>query len=119
MGLVVTFFGILLLLLTLAGVAFGLFMAMEPKNRGQGRLFAIWWVPAVAAALGVLMKDVVTFTIGLLCFLIAGAVFTLAERDPSKPKRRSGGGETGGGDEDSTKTTRENRAGRGYGKAAS
>ena len=114
-----TFFGILLLLLTLAGIAFGLFMAMEPKNRDQGRLFAIWWVPAVAAALGVLMKDVVTFTIGLLCFLVAGAVFTLAEEGPGEPKGRSGGGKQGGGDEDATKTTKENRAGKGYGKAAS
>jgi hypothetical protein len=117
-GLLLTFFGILLLLLTLAGIAFGLFMAMEPKNRDQGRLFAIWWVPAVAAALGVLMKDVVTFTIGLLCFLVAGAVFTLAEEGPIEPRRRSGGGKPEGDDE-SAKTTRENRSGKGYGKAAS
>lgn len=113
-----TLFGILLLLLTLAGIAFGLFMAMEPKNRDQGRLFAIWWVPAVAAALGVLMKDVVTFTIGLLCFLVAGAVFTLAEEGPVDPRRRSGDAKQEG-DEDSAKTTKENRAGKGYGKAAS
>ncbi len=118
MGLILTFFGILLLLLTLAGIAFGLFMAMDPKNREQGRLFAIWWVPAVAAALGVLMKDIVTFTIGLLCFLVAGAVFTLAEAGPGEPKGRSRS-EKQGDDEDSDRTTKENRARRGYGKAAS
>jgi hypothetical protein len=117
-GLLLTFFGILLLLLTLAGIVFGLFMAMEPKNRDQGRLFAIWWVPAVAAALGVLMKDVVTFTIGLLCFLVAGTVFTLTEKGLAEPKRRSGGG-TQRGDGDSAETTKENRTGKGYGKAAS
>lgn len=113
MGLILTFFGILLLLATLAAVAFGLFMAMEPNNKEQGRLFAIWWVPAVAAAFGVLMKDVVTFTVGLLCFFVAGAVFTFAGSDPVKPTKRPEG------DEDSAKTTKENRARRGYGKAAS
>ena len=111
-----TFFGILLLLLTLAAAAFGLFMAMEPKNREQGRLFTIWWVPAVAAAGGVLMKDVVTFAVGLLCFLVAGAVFFFAEASPGELAEKRGRPE---GDEDSTKTTRENRTGGGYGKAAS
>lgn len=113
MGLILTFFGILLLLLTFAAVAFGLFMAMEPKNKEQGRLFAIWWVPAVAAALGVLMKDVVTFTVGLLCFFVAGAVFTFAASDPVEPRQKPEGSD------DSARTTRENRARGGYGKAAS
>jgi hypothetical protein len=66
----------------------------------------------------VLMKDVVTFTIGLLCFLVAGAVFTFAEKGFGELKGKSRSGKPGN-DEDSDRTTKENRARRGYGKAAS
>ena len=68
-----------MLLASLAGVAFGVFMAIDPKTRGSGKLFALWWVPAAAAAIGVLLRDVVTFAIGVLCFLVAGAVYTLED----------------------------------------
>ena len=73
---VLTLVGAVLLLASLTGVAFGVYMAAEPKTRESGKLFAVWWVPAAAAASGVFMRDVVTFTIGVLCFLVAGAVFT-------------------------------------------
>lgn len=113
-----TLIGMLLLLASLAAVAFGLFMAADPKNREQGRLFAIWWVPGVAAAGGVLMRDVVTFVVGLLCLLVAGAVFTFADAGSGKPTvKRRGGPPRGAGE--SEKTTKENRAERGYGEAAS
>ena len=118
MAFVLTLIGIPLLLASLAAVAFGLFMAADPKNREQGRLFAIWWVPGVAAASGVLMRDVVTFTIGLLCFLVAGAVFAFADTSSGKPtvKRRRG---TPRAPKTSEKTTKENEAGRNYNEAAS
>jgi hypothetical protein len=117
-GFVLTLIGLLLFLVSLAAVAFGLFMAADPKNRDQGRLFAIWWVPGVAAAGGVLMRDVVTFAVGLLCFLVAGAVFTFAGAGLEKPTVKHRGG-TPGGDEGSETTTKENKSRRGYGKAAS
>lgn len=109
-----------MLLLCLAGIAFGVFMATDPKTRGSGALFAVWWVPGVAAASGVLMRDAVTFVVGLLCFLVAGALLAFEGGRGSKPtvKRKtdsSGGGGRGRGSE---KTTKENRAG-GYGRAAS
>ena len=63
-----------MLVAALAGIGLGIYMAVEPKTRASGKLFAIWWVPGLAAASGVLMRDVVTFTVGLICFLIAGAV---------------------------------------------
>ena len=69
--------GLLLLLPSLAAIAFGAFMAMDPKHREAGRFFAVWWVPGAAAASGVLMRDIVTFTVGSLCFLVAGAAFAL------------------------------------------
>jgi hypothetical protein len=98
--------GTLLLLASLVGVAFGAYMATDPKTREQGKLFAVWWVPAVAAASGVFMRDVVTFVVGVLCFLVAGAVFTFEDGRVQKPTVRRVGGEP----DDSEKTTRENRA---------
>ena len=81
-------------------------MATDPKTREPGKLFAIWWVPAVAAASGVLMRDVVTFVVGTLCFLVAGAVFSFeggrVQRPTIKRTRKKSHG--------SEKTTRENRA---------
>jgi hypothetical protein len=80
--------GLLLLLLSLAGLAFGVFMAFDERNREQGVFFAIWLVPAVAASLGIVLRDWVTFTIGVLCFVIAGAALAL-ERHGSKEQARS------------------------------
>ena len=77
MSFVLTTIGLLLLVISLAGIALGLYMAAARRTRSRGRLFAILWVPALAASTGVLMRDVVTFTVGLLCFLIAGTVFAL------------------------------------------
>ena len=81
-------------------------MAMEPKNRDAGRFFAVWWVPAAAAASGVLMRDVVTFTVGFLCFLVAGAVFAFHAGAPQRPVvkrtrkgRRNTSGETKKGED--------------------
>ena len=78
-------------MLCLAGLSFGVFMAVDRNTREAGWLFALGWVPAVAAAGGVLMRDAVTFTVGLLCFLISGAVFILEGGSTRKPsvKRRA------------------------------
>jgi hypothetical protein len=78
-GFILTAFGTLLLLASLAGVAFGVYMAVDPTTRESGKLFTIWWVPLAAAAGGVFMRDVVTFAVGVLCFLVAGAVFTFED----------------------------------------
>jgi hypothetical protein len=81
-------------------------MAMDPKHREAGRFFVVWWVPGAAAASGVLMRDVVTFAVGALCFLVAGAVFALQEgalRNPVVKRTRGGRGTSG-------KTKDENRA---------
>ncbi len=65
-----------------------MFMAFDERNREQGVFFAIWLVPAVAASLGIVLRDWVTFTIGALCFIIAGAALAL-ERYGSKEQSRS------------------------------
>ena len=97
-------------------------MAVEPKTRASGKLFAIWWVPGLAAASGVLMRDVVTFTVGSICFLIAGAVMVFEDSRPRKSQVRGKGALTGGpegdGRLDSEKITRENRT-QDSGRAAS
>jgi hypothetical protein len=98
--------GSLLLLASLAGVAIGAYMAMDPKTRESGKLFALWWVPAAAAATGVFMRDVVTFSVGVLCFLVAGAVFTFEGGRTQRPAIKRVG-ETR---DSSEKTTRENKA---------
>jgi cbb3-type cytochrome oxidase subunit 3 len=82
---ILTAIGTLLFLLCLAGISFGVFMAVDRNTREAGWLFALGWVPAVAAAGGVLMRDAVTFTVGLLCFLIAGTVFILEEENLRRP----------------------------------
>jgi hypothetical protein len=86
--------GLLLLLLSLAVVAFGVFMALDDRTREQGVFFAIWWVPAVAASLGVMLRDPVTFAIGAFCFVIAGAVLAL-EHHGSKRQARGNRRSTG------------------------
>ena len=106
MSSILTAIGTLLLLASLAGTAFGVYMATDPRTREPGKLFAIWWVPAVAAASGVLMRDVVTFVVGTLCFLVAGAVFTFEGGGVQRPRIKLTGKKRGG----SEKTTRENRA---------
>ncbi len=123
MTVILTAIGLLMLLVSLAGIAFGVYMSADPRTRGRGVLFAVWWVPAVAAASGVLMRDVVTFAVGLLCFLVAGAVFAFDDTARGKPTVRrkggSGGAPRGGGSRTSERTTKENKSGRYGGRAAS
>src|SRR5215216_7552859 len=115
MSFILTTTGLLLIVLALAGIALGIFMALDPKTRDSGRLFAIWWVPGLAAASGVLMRDVVTFTVGIVCFLVAGAVFVLEDdRLRKSPVRRGSDlarGSGGKGRLDSKETTKENKPG--------
>lgn len=122
MSFILTAIGLILLVIALGGIAFGIYMAADPRTREAGKLCAIWWVPGVAAASGVLMRDVVTFVVGILCFLVAGAVFVLEGGGSHKPKvRRTRDlirGPSGKRRPDSEKTTRENKAGR-SGRAAS
>jgi len=119
---ILTAIGLLLFVIALAGIGLGIFMAVEPKTRASGKHFAIWWVSGLAAASGVLMRDVVTFTVGLICFLIAGAVMVFEDSRPRKSQVRGKGDLSRGpeGDRrlDSEKTTREKRI-RDSGRAAS
>jgi hypothetical protein len=122
MGFILTAIGLLLLVIALAGIGLGIYMAVEPKTRASGKLFAIWWVPGVAAASGVLMRDVVTFTVGVICFLIAGAMMIFEDSRPRKSQARErvdlAGGPVGDRQLDSEKATRENKT-RDSGRAAS
>jgi hypothetical protein len=132
---ILTAIGTLLFLLCLAGISFGVFMAVDRNTREAGWLFALGWVPAVAAASGVLMRDAVTIAVGLLCFLVAGAVLILAGESTRRPsvKRRAKtprvGESLGGVPSDfEAETTQENKPeedklegnkAEGYGRAAS
>ena len=122
MSFVLTAIGLLLLVISLAGIALGLYMAADRGTRSRGRLFAVLWVPALAASSGVLMRDVVTFTVGLLCFLVAGTVFALQGDEPYEPPARTkkylARGPAGTRLLESEKTTRENEP-RGQGRVAS
>jgi hypothetical protein len=121
-SIVLSVIGFLLLVISLAGVVLGLYMAADRRTRRRGRLFAILWVPAVAASSGIVMHDVVTFTVGLLCFLVAGTVFALQGDKPYEPpadrKSDLARGPAGNRLLDSEKTTKENEA-RGQGRVAS
>ena len=120
--MILTAIGLLLLIVAVAGVALGIYMAVDPRTRGSGGLFAIWWVPVLAAASGVLMRDIVTFSVGIVCFVIAGAGIVLQDGKLRKAQDRDDGNVARGPGGDrhlaSEKTTRENRA-RGSGRAAS
>ena len=122
MSFVLTVIGSLLLVISLAGVGLGLYMAADRRTRSRGKLFAILWVPAVAASSGVLTRDIVTFTVGLLCFLVAGTVFALQGDEPYEPpagdKADLARGTAGDRLLDSEKTTKENEI-RGQGRVAS
>ena len=120
MSFVLSAIGLVLLVISLAGIALGLYMAVDKRTRSRGRLFAVLWVPALAASSGVLMRDVVTFTVGLLCLLLAGAVFVLQGDKPYDPptERDPARGSAGNRILDSEKTTKENEA-RGSGRVAS
>ncbi len=87
--------GLLLLLLSLAGVAFGAFMALDRRNREAGIFFATWWVPGAATALGILMQDSVTFTIGAICFVIAGVALAVERRGAQRDSKSKRTGSTG------------------------
>jgi len=86
--LLLTILGILVLLPSVAGIVFGGFMALDPKIRGAGVIFALWWVSGVVAALGILVRDSATFAMGLFCFAVAGLALLVGERRPRKPKFR-------------------------------
>lgn len=76
-----------MLLLSLAGVAVGMYIALDSRTRERGVFFAIWWITAVAAAAGVLMEDQVTFTVGAFCFVAAGVSLALDQRGSRGPDR--------------------------------
>ncbi len=107
MGVVLTLLGILLLLVFLAGIGLGVYMATNPNTRQIGWLFAVWWVPGAAAATGVLMRDLVTFTVGAVCFLVAGVVFLLKGASIRRAHSKRGGPQDTlqGGTSSSRKTT--------------
>lgn len=117
MSFLLTATGVVLLIVSLLGVVFGVYMSTHPRSRESGLLFAGWWIPAVGASLGVLLRDPVTFTVGLLCFLVAGTAFILTNSGRKSQSAR--GGRSANRQQDSSKTTKENRTGKGYKRAAS
>ncbi|MDQ3375656.1 MAG: hypothetical protein M3533_02025 [Actinomycetota bacterium] len=110
MNFVLTVIGVVLLLICLAGVALGVYMATEDKTRESGVLFALCWVSGAAGAAGVAMQDGVTFLVGMVCFLVASAVFLLFGDAKGGSGRRERSQPSGHVPEGSEKTTRENRA---------
>ena len=87
LNLLLTVFGVLLLLASLAGVAFGSFVAARRGTRGQGLFFALWWTPAAAASVGMIMRDPVTFVVGACCFAVGGVALQ-GERHTGRPPSR-------------------------------
>lgn len=103
MGVLITFIGVLLLIVSLAGLALGLFMAADRRTREPGLLFALWWTPALATVAGIFMRDPVTFFVGLICFVVAGAALYFERRSARSARKFSGAQR--GGTLDSERTT--------------
>lgn len=89
MSFLLTVIGALLLLFSLAGVALGVYMAFGGHDRGRGASFALWWTPAGAASVGIVTRDSVTFVVGLLCFVVAGAAFVVQHHGSSQRPART------------------------------
>lgn len=89
-GFLLTVFGALLLLFSLSSVAFGVYMALDVPTRERGVFFTAWWIPAVATASGIMMRDRVTFVIGLFCFAVAGVALALELGVVEKPSTGRG-----------------------------
>ena len=92
MGALITFVGILVALVSLAGLALGLFMAVDRHTREPGLLFTLWWTPGLATAAGIIMRDPVTFFVGVFCFVVAGLALYFeraSARKAAKAKRYS------------------------------
>lgn len=92
LSILLTSLGVLLLLASLAGVALGLFVAARRGTRGQGLFFALWWTPAAAASFGVIMRDPVTFFVGVFCFAVGGAALVLERHAGRPPSKKAHGG---------------------------
>ena len=89
LSVLLKFFGVLLLLASLAGVALGLFVAARRGMRRQGLTFALWWMPAAAASVGVIMRDPVTFVVGACCFVVGGVALFLERRAGRPPTKKA------------------------------
>lgn len=87
MGVLITLIGILVALVSLAGIALGAFMAMDRRTREPGILFALWWTPALAASTGIFMRDSVTSLIGAVCFVVAGVALYVEQRSVRKASK--------------------------------
>jgi hypothetical protein len=88
--------GLLLLLLSLAVIAVGTYMALDERHRERGVFLAVWWVPAVATSIGIVMRDSVTFIVGVLCFVVAGMALVLDLRGTREPTRQRPAGRSAG-----------------------
>jgi hypothetical protein len=88
LSLLLTCLGLLLLLASLAGVVFGLYVAARGGTRRQGLFFALWWMPAAAASVGVIMRDPVTFVVGACCFVVGGVALSLEHRAGHPPTKK-------------------------------
>jgi hypothetical protein len=89
LSLLLTLLGVLLLLASLAGVALGLFVAARRGMRRLGLFFALWWMPAAAASVGVIMRDPVTFVVGVCCFVVGGVALSLERRAGRPPTKKA------------------------------
>ncbi|CAN5180762.1 hypothetical protein BH18ACT10_BH18ACT10_10750 [soil metagenome] len=103
MKVLLTILGVLLLVPSVAGAVFGVFMALDSKMRRAGLLFVLWWVPGIVASFGILIRDPATFVMGLVCFVVAGLALLLEERWANKPVSRRRAPTA-----DSQRTTRQN-----------
>jgi hypothetical protein len=72
-------------------------MALDERHRERGIFLAVWWIPAVAASIGILMRDSVTFTVGVLCFVVAGTALVLDLRGTRRPVRQRPAGRSPAG----------------------
>lgn len=73
LSFLLTLVGLAVLLAAITGISSGIVLSLNQRTRGDGAFFALMWIPLFVASLGILWRDVTTFAVGAVCFLVAGA----------------------------------------------
>jgi predicted membrane channel-forming protein YqfA (hemolysin III family) len=80
--------GIAGLLVSVAGISLGGYLATNRQMRWPGLLFVLLWVPVGVAAAGLLAADPVMAVVGGVCFAVAAVAYGMDYREKKSGRVR-------------------------------